>query len=689
MKKTLITIIIIFQVFVTYAQKVKKDKSKSKPNSVISQINPLLSKEYSNEILPQQNFFNSVNDTWLKANPIPNTEASWGAFNILEEDSKGTVKKIAEDLLLISNPKGGSNQQLLKDFYKSGLDQVNLSNEQSAKILKPFIDTIINSNNSTELFDRLNILYYNDIKFNFNYYVDQDAKNTTQYTLYISQDGLGLPDRDYYLREDAESKKIIIEYKKYIEKLFTLYGAQSNDIPNLVNSVYEIEKYLAINSMTNVETRDPQKTYNKFALRQLIESYPWANWEKMFGKNDIDSVVIQQPEFLKASLALFQPNAFNPEDSIYITVYHAFHIINSLAKYLSPEYQNARFDFYGKTLYGMPEMDPQWKLVVRNMNDLLRDAVGQEYIKTKFSPEAKTKVTTLVENIRAAYADRIKKLTWMSNETKAKALDKLAKIDLKIGYPDKWIDYSKVDIKDQPYIYNVLALKQFEIQRQVAKLGKPVDRTEWYMGPQTVNAYYNPLMNEIVFPAAILQAPFFDINAADASNYGGIGMVIGHEFTHGFDDEGRQYDADGNLKDWWQPVDAENFKKLTQKFVDEYSKIEPVKGVHINGELTLGENIADFGGLVIAYDAMKKAIPNEVPLNGITPTELFFLNFAKIWREHTRDESLRNQLLTDPHSPAESRVNVPLSNFDKFYEFYGVKQIDKMFKSKKERYSIW
>ncbi len=526
-----------------------------------------------------------------------------------------------------------------------------------------------------------------DIKTPFGLYVEQDAKNSTKNIVYIVQDGLGLPDKDYYLRTDEKSVQLIKDYHTYITNLFTLYTNDKVSAAISASNVIKFEAKLATHSMSLVDQRNPQLTYNKASFAQVDTDFPVIDWNVLFESMNLpkDSVVVSQPEYItgyiEELLAVQDINIYKD--------YIKFHIINSLAKYLSPEYQKTRFDFYGKTLYGMPEMDPQWKLVVSSMDYLLRDAVGQEYIKMNFTPTAKAKALTLVENLRKAYAARIKNLNWMSDATKLKALEKLNKIDVKIGYPDKWIDYSSVDIKDQPYVLNVLALKEFESKRQITKLGKPLDRTQWLMGPQTVNAYYNPLLNEIVFPAAILQPPFFDEKADDATNYGGIGMVIGHEFTHGFDDEGRQFDANGNLNNWWLPSDEVKFKNLTQHFVEQYNSIEPIKGVNINGDLTLGENIADLGGLVIAYDAMKLAVPTEDPIDGYSASERFFINLAKIWREHTREDALRNQLLTDPHSPAEYRVNIPLSNFQKFYDTYNVTSKNKMYIEEKNRLHLW
>ena len=645
---------------------------------------------FDNNISPKTDYFNHINNKWIKENPIPSTENSWGAFNILEDDSKNVLKQIAEKALLATNPAKGTSVQLIKDFYKSGIDQPNYTTAMSNAFLKTYFDEFDkvykSEDPSTEGHKFLAKLLSQEIKCPFGYYISQDEKNSLKYIVYLAQDGLGLPDKDYYLRTDENSTKLLQAYKKYISDIYYLYSKDRSVSDKVADNVLKYEIQLAKNSMSLVDQRDPQKTYNKIAYSQL-KNIPIVNWDVLFSQLQLpkDSVIVSQPDFFKA----YAESLISMTDFSIMQDYTKFHIINSLAKFLSLEYKQTRFDFYGKTLYGIPEMDPQWKTVVSNLDILLRDAVGQEYIKLRFTPTAKSKAITLVENLRKAYANRIRNLSWMSDSTKIRAIEKLNKIDVKIGYPNKWIDYSSVDIKEQPYVMNVLALKEFESKRQIAKLGKPVDRSEWLMGPQTVNAYYNPLMNEIVFPAAILQPPFFDEKADDATNYGGIGMVIGHEFTHGFDDEGRQYDANGNLNNWWTPSDEVKFKTLTQKFIDQYSAIEPLKGVHINGELTLGENIADMGGLLITYDALKLAVPTETTVDGFTTSERFFINLAKIWREHTREESLRNQLLTDPHSPAAYRVNVPLSNFAKFHEVYGVTTKDKMFVPEKSRLNLW
>jgi putative endopeptidase len=512
-------------------------------------------------------------------------------------------------------------------------------------------------------------------------------KTQKKYITYITQSGLGMPDKDYYLRTDEKSEKLKTAYKNYIQKIFELGG--KNNIKQCVQDVWETELLLANASMSRVEQRDPIKTYNKFTIKELKNQYKNIDWDIMFNAMQfpkIDEIIVEQVDYLKTYDSLLQ---VIPQTQWQNYLY--FQLVNSLSRYLSSNYVNARFDFYGKVLSGQVAMEPRWKRISNIANNYLRDVIGQEYVKENFSVSAKNRSLELIKNIKAALKDRIDQLTWMSPDTKLKAIEKLNKINTKIGYPEKWRSYEGLDIRKQAFVLNILNAIELENKRVIQQLGKPIDKTEWHMGPQTVNAYYNPLMNEIVFPAAILQAPFFYENADDAVNYGGIGMVIGHEITHGFDDQGAQFDANGNLNNWWTEEDAKNYKKLTEVFVSQYSNYYPIDSIPINGELTLGENIADLGGMIIALNALNKSLENKKMslIDGLTPEQRFFLNYAIIWRDNTRPEALKQQLYTNEHTPAKYRVNVVLTNLQEFYDAFKVTPNHKMYIKEAERATMW
>lgn len=648
--------------------------------------------ELSTKVKPSEDFFEYVNQNWSMANPIPSDKSRYGMFDVLDEQSRKVVKRILENAAnqKIKQPKG-SNLQILGDFYRTAMD-TNAVNKAGVQPLQPWFTEIENATTPSALTKVLSKLGMRNINSPLGYSVEVDAKNTTRYAMYVSQGGLGLPDRDFYFRTDEKSQKTVAAYKEYIKSLFHLAGLDKTvSAEQQMQNVFEIEKLLATASMSNVELRDPQKTYNLFTIEKLIADYPTIDWNGFFSemKTAPKEIVIGQPLFYKTLDSMF---ANIPHDKW--VSYLEFQLLNSTAKYLNNEIVSARFDFFGKTLSGAQTMEPRWKRVARVSEDNLRDLIGQEYVKTNFSPTAKKRAMDLVENIRASLKDRLNNLTWMGAETKAKALEKLAKIDVKIGYPDKWLTYERTDVSNQPYVLNVLNCAYAENLRILDRLKRDkIDRTEWGMGPQTVNAYYNPLINEIVFPAAILQPPFFYEKGDDAVNYGGIGMVIGHEITHGFDDEGSQFDAEGNLKNWWTEEDRKNYEAMTDKFVKQYSsyKVFPDDSLLVNGELTLGENIADLGGMIISFNALKKAIGNKtVPLiSGLTPEQRFFINYAIIWRENTRPEFMRMQTLSDPHSLPKFRVNGVLGNLPAFHKAFKVNPTDKMYNKEEDRAKMW
>ncbi len=675
-----LTAFLIFQGQDVYACK-KKSKSSKKTADVIDQ------KLFNYAIQPSEDFFEYVNSNWTKQNPIPADKASMDMFAILDEKSKTAVKQILDNALL-SNAAAGTNQRKLSDFYKSGMDTLAI-NKAGITAIQPWLNQINNIKNDNDFAAFISKLGMHNLSTPIGYNIDVDAKNTSQYILYLSQGGLGLPDKDYYTRTDEKSKNLIAAYKKYITQIFEIAKIPGNLTPaQQMENVWKVENAIAAISMNRVEMRDPVKTYNLMTIDQLNTQYPYLSWKSFFDEMKVTpkNIVVQSPEFLKG-LNDLRLSISKEEWKSYLD----FQLMNSVVRYLSSDLEAARFNFYGTTMSGIKAMQPRWKRVSNALEGSIRDIIGQEYVKTNFSPEAKSRAAELIKNIKASLAERIGQLSWMGAATKAKALDKLNKIDVKIGYPDKWIDYSTMDIKDQPYVQNVLNAAYTENLRVINRLKlDKIDRTEWGMGPQTVNAYYNPTMNEIVFPAAILQPPFFYANADDAVNYGGIGMVIGHEITHGFDDQGSQFDGDGALNDWWTAEDKANYQAMTEKFVETYNAFNPIDTLHINGNLTLGENIADLGGMIISYNALKKASPDDTKkINGLTRDQRFFINYAIIWRDNTRPEALRMQILSNEHSPAKYRVNGVLQSFPAFYKAFNVLPGHSMYKTEENRNVMW
>ncbi len=638
-------------------------------------------------IAPGDDFFEHVNKKWIEQNPIPASKNGWGMFSILQETSSNILKDIQEKASK-ANAEAGSNTQIIGDFYASGMDSAGID-KAGLEPLKGLLSEIDGLNSTDGI-----SAYYGKVSKSgsvtpVGFFVEQDFKNTTQYIGFLYQSGLGMPDRDYYFRNDDKSKADREAYKAYVKQIFVLSGSDDATATKQASNVFDIEMQLAKSHMTLVQQRDPYAVYNKMGMADLKKASPNFNWDLYFkelGAPAMDSLVVGMPEYLKTWNGLLKKTDIaNWKD------YLKFHLINSFASQLSADFEKASFDFYEKQLSGIETQEPRWKRITYLSDDLLRDAIGQEYVKVAFDEKSKKKALELVENLRNALSERIKGLTWMGDSTKQKAQEKLQKIMVKIGYPDKWRSYEGIGIKKQHFVLNVMAATSFDFQRNLNKLGKPIDRTEWGMGPQTINAYYNPLLNEIVFPAAILQPPFFDANADDAVNYGGIGMVIGHELTHGFDDQGSQFDANGNLTNWWTDKDRENFVNLSKRFVEQYNGFVAIDSIHVNGELTLGENIADLGGMIIAYTAYKKATANKKDemIGGLNADQRFFINFAQIWRTHYRKDEVIQRLYTDPHSPPKARVIMVLSNFPEFYKAFNVTDKNKMFIPEDKRCIMW
>ena len=637
-------------------------------------------------VKPGDNFYLYVNGGWLKKAVIPATQSSAGGFYDLYNKSRKQLKDILDEIT--KNPqKDGSLEQKVADFYLSGMDSATVD-KLGYEPVKPMLQQIDAITDAKGVMAFEAQAQQNQLATFFIPYISADEKNSTKNIPTFFQAGLGLPDRDYYFKSDAETQKVQTAYKKFLQRLFVLTGTDAATATANVNAVYELEKQLAAGHLTNVELRDPQKNYNKFAVADLDKQYPAIGWSAYVNNLSlkVDSVNIGQPAY---AAALNKALTTTPLATwkLYLKAF----LLNNTSSFLSSDFVNNNFEYHNKALSGQQQIKPRWERITSLTDGCLSEALGRLYVQKYFSEDAKKRMLDLVNNLQKAFAARIQKLDWMSDSTKQKALAKMNTFLKKIGYPDKWKDYSSVTINRNTFFANVMAASQFEYKLQAAKAGKPVDKTEWQMTPATVNAYYNPTFNEIVFPAAILQFPFFDPNADDAINYGGIGMVIGHEMTHGFDDQGAQYDKDGNMSNWWGKGDEEKFKAKSKQVIDLYNGFTVLDSLHINGALTTGENMADIGGVAIAYDAFKmtKQGQGNEKIDGFTPDQRFFLSVAQIWQTKQKDESLRNQVLTNPHSPAMFRVLGPLMNFTPFYEAFNVKQGDKMWRPEAERIKIW
>jgi putative endopeptidase len=630
-------------------------------------------------------FYRYANGGWLKTAKIDETESSAGGFTDLYNRTQVKVRSLIEDVANASN-KEGSNEQKVGDFYKTAMDSSTID-KLGYKPLQPFLDEITKIKTPAEIITWI----ANRKKYSYDYlletYVGADEKNSSTNILSIYQGGLGLPDRDYYFKSDAETKKVYDAYITNIKALFTLIGVDSVTASKNADIVYNLEKKLAMGHKTNIELRDPQANYNKLGLQTIETNYPnlhFGEYVKILNIK-LDSFNVGQLGYLKQLNSLL---ASEPIENW--KVYLSFHTIGFSANGLSQPFIDASFNYY-KVLTGQKKQKPRWERMTGAVNTYLGDALGQIYVKKHFPAEAKQKMLDLVNNLQKAFETRITKLDWMSEATKTKAKEKLNTFLKKIGYPDTWKDYSSVTITPKSYFDNVLATRKFRHEFEYNKLGKPVDKTEWGMSAPTINAYYNPTFNEIVFPAGILQFPFFDLSADDAINYGGIGMVIGHEMTHGFDDQGAQYDKIGNMANWWNKEDEAKFKAKGKSVIDLYNSFKVLDTVAVQGALTLGENLADMGGIAIAYDAFKltKQGQSTEKIDGFTADQRFFLSFAQIWQEKMKDESMRTQINTDPHSPPMFRVMGPLMHFEPFYKAFNVKAGNKMFVAEKDRIKIW
>ena len=640
---------------------------------------------FDTSVRPQDDIYQYVNGTWLANTEIPADKSNYGSFTELRDMSDERLKSIID---AASTGEEEQSEEMLKvgAFYRSYMN-TDLIEELGITPLAGELSKIQSVSSYDDLLDLFVQIQKKGVKTPIGISVSQDSKETTRYILYANQSGLGLPDRDYYLKEGERFDTIREKYEEHIANIFTLAGI--DDAKSKAERVMEIETGLAEHQWTRVENRDRDKTYNKYDLAGLNELTPNFDWKAFYagiGVAETQEVVVRQPSYLEGFNKKWKEVSVDDWK-----VYFTWHLYDAFAAELNADFVDANFDMYSKTLNGIEENLPRWKRGVSAVDLILGEAVGKIYVQKHFTPAAKERMVELVHNLEAAMEERLKGLEWMGEETKAQALIKLSKFSSKIGYPDVWKDYSDLEIKEDDLIGNYLRYNKFVDDKAMAKLPGPIDRNEWFMNPQTVNAYYNPSMNEVVFPAAILQPPFFNMQADDAVNYGGIGAVIGHELSHGYDDQGRKSDGDGNLKEWWTEEDEKKFNERAQVMIDQFSAFSPLDSVYLNGELTLGENIGDMAGLTVAYRAYKNSLNGkEAPLiDGLTGDQRFFIGWAQVWRRNMREKALRQRILTDPHSPGNYRVTGALQNMPEFYEAFDVKEGDKMFIPVEKRVKIW
>jgi putative endopeptidase len=644
----------------------------------------LLLSGYDRQVRVQDDLFRFANGQWLRTTAIPADRTRYGAFDVLTDQANQNLRAIVEDSAARHGAAGSPDQQI-GDFYASFMDTARLD-ALGAAPLKASLDRIDALASPADLVRYFAESAATGTPCPIALSIEQDAKNASAYLPDVSQSGLSLPNRDYYLKSDPQFVTIRGQLRAYAARMLGLAGIANSDAA--AGRVVAVENRLAEVQWTAAQNRDATATYNKFTVADAIARTPGLDW-----KTYLDVAGVHTPDFVLA-----EPSFFTALGAALTTVpladwrsYLKFKLIDGLASYLSDDFVTARFEFHNRDLAGQQEISPRWKRGVTAVNSAMGDLLGQRYVQRYFPPDAKRRIDALVSKLIDAYRSSIDGLDWMSAATKAEARDKLSKLAVKIGYPNEWKDYSKLRVARDDLVGNVVRSAQLEYQRDLDRLGKPVDRGEWFTTPQTVNAFYNPTLNDITFPAAILQPPFFDATADDAVNYGGIGAVIGHEISHAFDDQGRKYDGTGNLRDWWTPQDAQRFTARTTALAAQYSAYEPLPGEHINGELTLGENIADLSGLTVAQRAYRLSLGGRpaAVMNGFTGEQRFFLGWAQAWRGKIRDKQLREQLLSDPHSPNEFRANGVVSNLPEYYTAFDVKQGDKLFRPTDQRVKIW
>lgn len=639
-------------------------------------------------VKPCEDFFLYSNGTWVKNTPIPPAFSSWGSFTELAEKNNEVLHQILEEAAKKSDAPKGSNLQKIGDFYATGMDSASIES-LGWKPIQTDLNRIAGLKNVADVQAEIAWLHQTDAGGAFSFSSGQDLKNSNEVIGQLGQGGLGMPDRDYYVAEDEKSKKTREDYLSHIEAMFTLIGDKPQDASANAATVMAFESRLAKASRTRVERRDPDKNYNRMTPAQLAALTPDFSWPRFFegmSVSNIGDVNVGQPEFLKEINAMLKEVPISDWK-----MYLRWRVVSAAAPALSTPFVQENFRFHGMILTGAKELQPRWKRIMQVINGALGEALGQVYVERTFPPQAKARAREMVGNLVASMRDHITRLEWMDDVTKKAALKKLESFGVKIGNPDEWRDYSGMNVDRITYMGNLRSASAFNTRYNLNKIGKPVNRNEWGMTPPTVNAYYSSTRNEIVFPAGILQPPFFDPEADDAVNYGGMGAVIGHEISHGFDDQGSKFDGDGNLKMWWTPETRKKFEERTNMVVQQFDSYVAIDSLHVNGKLTLGENIGDLGGLSIAYSALQKALEGKPQdkIDGFTPAQRFFLAWAQIWRRSSRPEQLRLQVKTDPHSPAQFRTNGPTSNMQEFYDAFGCGEGSKMVRPVAIRAKIW
>jgi putative endopeptidase len=637
-------------------------------------------------VKPGDNFFDYANGTWMKKTVIPASESEWGSFVTLYDNNEKNLHKILESVSANDNA-AGSKEQKVGDLYKSGMDTVAIE-KLGYDPIKPQLAKISSVTDYKGLVKLAADGFKDGDGFLFGFSISPDDKISTKNAAHFDQTGLGLPDRDYYFKTDTASVSIRAKYVKYIAKVFTLTGVDIAMANKKAAGVMKLETAIAQTHLSPVDLRDPIKNYHKLTMAEFQKQIPDIDLKDAFSRMglSIDTVIVGQPKYYKGldSLLKNTPIAVWKDKATYDE-------ISGSASLLSKPFRDANFGFFSKVLYGQKVQRERWKTMAETVDGGLGELLGQLYVEKYFTPEAKKRMLDLVNNLQSVYRVRIQNLDWMSPETKKKALEKLDAFTKKIGYPDKWKTYDDVTIDKGTFFANEQSISKHNYNEMIKKVGKPVDKTEWGMTPPTVNAYYNASNNEIVFPAGILQFPFFDKDADDAINYGAIGMVIGHEMTHGFDDQGSQYDKNGNLSNWWIKEDKAKFRAKVKVVIDQYNKYTVLNNLHVNGALTQGENLADIGGLTIAYQAFKNTPEgkSDKKIGGFTPDQRFFLSFAQIWRIKDRDEAMRSRISTDPHSPEMFRVNGPAYNLEAFYKAFNIQPGSKLYRPASERVNVW
>ncbi len=647
---------------------------------------------------PARDFYHYAAGNWVKNNPVPPDKSRWASFSELAERNWYLIHEILERTLSDKTSAPQSSERKVGDFFASAMD-TNRIEKLGLKPIAKDLKRVDRIKSTKDLFALLADFHRRGIGGMFGTGFDPDEKNSAIYAYHLGQGGLSLPDRDYYLKDSFS--EIRTKYRAHLKKMFVLLGDKPEAAEAHAATVIDLETDLAKASRSRVELRDPDNNYNKFETAEFSARTPAIQWDVYFSNSGLTTTsvaekgltpfsyeIVGQPEFFESVNKLLRERPLNDWK-----IYLRWHLLHSSAPFLNRAIEEENFAFFGKVLSGQEEQEPRWKRAAKVIDRTIGEALGELYVQKYFPPEAKQRMNELVENLKAVFREHLTQLDWMTQPTKEKALAKFARFTQKIGYPDKFRDYSAVEIRRDDFLGNVRRAAAFENDRQRVRLGQPVDKTEWHMTPETVNAYFNPLQNEIVFPAGILQPPFFDVTMDDGVNYGAIGVVIGHEITHGYDDEGRKFDANGNLNGWWTEADAKAFDERAQKVVDEYNAFEPLPGVHVNGKLTLGENIADLGGVAIAYDALQRALEKDPAkrkkIDGFTPEQRFFISFAQIWRTNIRDAEAARLVTVDPHSPGQFRAVGPLVNFPTFYEAFGIEAGDPMWRSPEQRAKIW